>query len=386
MPVIEINGDISGISKDNKVDVFVKYHSKELNFNSNATLKWQGSSSLFYEKKNYTINFVDEFGEKNKILVKDEWGSQNKYCLKANYIDHTSARNVVSAKIFGQIVHSRNKSDELHELVNGGAIDGFPVAIYMNNNYQGLYTFNIPKDKWLFDMNKNGNKAILMADGWGNSTKLKERISTDYISSNWELEYCSTGEEPEESTWVVESFNNLIDFLNNNNGDDFKNGIANYTDIDRAMDLMLYTLALNGLDNLSKNILWVTYDGIKWIPSAYDLDSTWGIYCDGTVLPETEWMTLEEFSNNANLLWQRILENYKQEVKDRYIELRESVLSTENIITMFANFINDIPTDLYKFETYLYPKIPSQKISNLSQIAYFAQKHLSNLDTEFTNY
>jgi len=103
---------------------------------------------------------------------------------------------------------------------------------------------------------KNGNKAILMADGWGNSTKLKERISTDYISSNWELEYCSTGEEPEESTWVVESFNNLIDFLNNNNGDDFKNGIANYTDIDRAMDLMLYTLALNGLDNLSKNILF----------------------------------------------------------------------------------------------------------------------------------
>ena len=31
-----------------------------------------------------------------------------------------------------------------------GAIDGFPVLVFNNGNYVGLYTWNIPKDKWNF--------------------------------------------------------------------------------------------------------------------------------------------------------------------------------------------------------------------------------------------
>ena len=35
--------------------------------------------------------------------------SENKYCLKANYIDYSQSRNVVSGKIFGEIVKSSPK-------------------------------------------------------------------------------------------------------------------------------------------------------------------------------------------------------------------------------------------------------------------------------------
>lgn len=387
IPVMEINGNTKDISKENKVDVYVKYHSNELNFDSNATIKWQGASSLNYDKKNYNISFVDENGEKNKIKIKEEWGKENKYCLKANYIDYTSARNVVSAKLYGEIVHSRNIDDELNGLVNGGAIDGFPIALFMNNKYQGIYTFNTPKDKWIFDMDKKEHKAILMSDQWSESTRLKENISSDFISSGWEVEHCSTEETEEGTDWVVESFNNLIKFVNENDGKNFKNNISNYTDLNRTIDTMLYTLIINAHDNLSKNILWVTYDGTTWTPSAYDLDSTWGLYCNGTLMSEDEWLTLESFKNhgNTNILWKKILTNFEQEVKDRYFELRAGVLSFQNISYQFSSFASSIPTQLYKYETILYPNIPSQKLGNISQIIYFAQQNLKRLDAEFTS-
>lgn len=387
IPVMEIDGDTDAISKENKVNVYVKYHSTELNFDTNATIKWQGASSLYYDKKNYNITFVDENGEKNKIKIKDEWGKENKYCLKANYIDHSSARNVVSAKLYGEIVHSRNKGDELDQLVNGGAIDGFPIVIYMNNEYQGIYTFNTPKDKWIFDMDKNDHKAILMADQWSDSTSLKTPISSDFLSSGWELEHCSTEDSNEGTAWVTESFNDLIEFVNENDGDDFINNVANYVDLERTIDTMLFTLIINGRDNLSKNILWVTYDGVVWVPSAYDLDTTWGLYYNGEIQKKSDWLTLDEFksSKNTNMLWKKILSNFEQDVIDRYFELRQDVLSFENISYQFSSFSAKIPTELYGYETKLYPDIPSQRTSNLSQILYFAQENLKNLDVEFEN-
>ena len=143
---------------------------------------------------------------------------------------------------------------------------------------------------------------------------------------------------------------------------------------------------INGKDNLSKNILWVTYDGETWTPSAYDLDSTWGIYCDGTIFDESQWLSLKQFSGakNTNLLWKKMLSVFKSEIKERYFELRSSVLSTDNITKSFSDFVGLIPTKAYKFDTLLYKNIPSQKTSNLAQISYFAHTNLSRLDKEFS--
>ena len=45
-------------------------------------------------------------------------------------------------------------------------IDGYPVEIYINGEFLGLYTWNIPKDKWTFNMtgDENTREALLMAD------------------------------------------------------------------------------------------------------------------------------------------------------------------------------------------------------------------------------
>lgn len=129
IPKVFINGVIP--TTKNEVSAELTYISKTLNFHSYIKIKCQGNSSMSYPKKNFTIKlFQDEDrSEKLKIDFKG-WGKQNKFCLKANWIDISHLRNVVSARIWGDIVKSRSNyedyPEELRTSPNQGAVDGFP--------------------------------------------------------------------------------------------------------------------------------------------------------------------------------------------------------------------------------------------------------------------
>ena len=128
-------------SKKIECNVTFEYTGRGQNTTGAAKIKIQGSSSTKYCKKNYTINFYENesFAKKKKVDV--GWGAQSKYCLKANWVDKTHSRNVVSAKIAGMM---QEKYGLLTSAPNNGAVDGFPVAVYINGEFDGLYTMNIP--------------------------------------------------------------------------------------------------------------------------------------------------------------------------------------------------------------------------------------------------
>lgn len=391
LPVIDFSGSLDGISKENELKIGLKYSSEELEFDCDAKIKVQGASSAAFPKKNYTIKLYKkgtDFDKKKKVELVDGWGEENKYCLKANWVDYSQARNVVSAKLFGQIVKSRNLGDEIEDLYNGGAIDGYPVVVYLNGSFLGLYTMNIPKDKWLFGMSDYDpdedievkKQAILMGDMWTSSVALSETIGDSYIESGWELEYCSTEETDIGTDWVKESFNNFIEFINSNTGDDLKSGLANYVDIDRAIDCFIYTNVLYAEDNVGKNILWVTYDGVKWMPSMYDMDGVWGSMYNGTIYSDKDVMS-SVFRYNK--LYRILVEVYSDEITDRYIELRKNILKLSNIEKAFKDFDNLIPKFVRNAEKTKWIEVPSQDVDYISQIRDFAGKRLAFLDEYF---
>ena len=163
LPVIKVEGSLEGISKENKVNVEISYDGSTA-FKSAATLKWQGESTLKYQKKNYSVRFLTKNGEKNKVLISDDWGEQSKYCLKANWEDWAGCRNLVSAALWGDTARSRQPADILSGLVNAGAVDGFPVLLFVNGGFEGLYTLNSPKDEWIFGMSdKEKRQGLLFA-------------------------------------------------------------------------------------------------------------------------------------------------------------------------------------------------------------------------------
>lgn len=384
---LNIRDVIGNNTKDYTANASAVYTDPEtgLSFNVYANLKLQGNSSMSYPKKNFTIKlYKDEtFDSKYKVELQDGWGKENKYVLKANYMDHSHSRNVVGAKLWGQIVNSRETTyQQLLDSPNGGAIDGYPVKVYINGTYEGLYTLNIPKDDWQFAMGDGTQEALLAGESHEGSCKFDQ--PGRYDESDWTIEYPDP--EEEDVSWVKTSFNEVIGFVTYSSDEEFKNLFSDYLDYDSCIDYYVYMLFICGTDNWEKNMLMATYDGTQWFPSVYDMDSTFGIYWDGGHYNTIDWMLTHEYvgadHGTKSLLWDRVADIFADDIKARYAELRETVLSEKNFIKTINDFIGDIPKEVFDRDLSVYGGIPSSSTSDPNQMINYTLERLKYLDQQ----
>ena len=379
IPKVFIDGIIPTTKDD--VNAELTYISKTLSFHSYITIKCQGTSSMKYPKKNFTIKLYEDAArsQKKKIGFKN-WGEQNKFCLKANWIDISHARNVVSARLWGDVVKSRSNYNELPELLktspNQGAIDGFPIKVYTNGIYQGRYTWNIPKDGWMTNMDDElDTHCILCGENYDSGCF---RAAALIDESDWSDELHDTCPDNIKTRW-----NEVINFVINSTDEEFKANLGNYFDVPSLLDYDLFGLAICGSDSYGKNQIYMTYDGNKWIASMYDLDTTWGMYWNGETLVAADYARtkFEDYVNGrlGNLLYYRIEQLFYEELQERWAELKTGPMSMINIISHFENFMQNMTSDLIK-EDYAsttaggaYSGIPSVAKNNLPQIRNFAQ-------------
>lgn len=361
MPILALTGDVSAMSKDDSVDLAYIYNdaTNQISLSGTCSVKWQGSSSIRYAKKNYTIKFDNAFE------AVEGWTAQKKYCFKANYIDHSHARNVINAKLWGQIVKSRSIVPTVFaNLINAGAVDGFPCIITLNGEFHGLYTFNIPKDGWMMNMGSGSQECILCAGNACDANGFKAAATLEG-ENDLEIEYIT---DENNTSWAVTSVNNLISACINSDGSDLDTTIAPMLDWQSAIDYYIFTVLVAGHDMTQKNYLLVTFDGTKWYFSAYDMDCTYGLYWDGSKwLPADNHPTFVSFANMHRAM--ELIKLYKKDaLKARYAELRESVLSESNIATVFANFAGQIPSNVYIQDAKKWPMIPNTSTNDIAQI------------------
>ena len=357
-----------------------RYISKTQDISGYCETKAQGTSSMSYAKKNQTTKFYKDAActEKMKVDFKG-WGEQRKFCFKANWIDISHARNIVSARLWGDVVKSRSNYADLPELLrtspNQGAIDGFPVKVYANGVYQGRYTLNIPKDGWMANMNDElETHCILCGENYVSGCF---RAAANINESDWSDELHDTVPDSIKTRW-----NEVISFVMNSTDEEFKTNIGNYFDIPSLIDYHLFGLASCGLDAYGKNQIYMTYDGQKWIASMYDMDSTWGLYWNGSKFVATDYAreSYEDMTSGrqGNLLYIRLEENFYEELQARWAELKNGALSISNIINRFERFTDIASTELVK-EDYAsttgggkFTGIPSQTTNNIQQIRAYA--------------
>ena len=167
-------------TKDDTIMSF-QYISKTENISGYCKTKAQGNSSMGFPKKNQTVKLYKDAActKKMKVNFKD-WGEQSKFCFKANWVDLTHARNIVSARLWGDVVESRSNYEEIPELLrtspNQGAVDGFPVKVYAKGIYQGRYTINIPKDAWMANMDDDLDTHCILCGENYDVFKRKQRL------------------------------------------------------------------------------------------------------------------------------------------------------------------------------------------------------------------
>lgn len=362
-------------TKDDTVMSF-RYVSKNKEIVGYCKTKAQGNSSMQFPKKNQTVKLYKDADctEKLKVNFKG-WGEQNKFCFKANWIDLTHARNIVSARLWGDVVKSRTNYDSIPELLrtspNHGAVDGFPVKVYAGGVYQGRYTLNIPKDAWMANMNDGlDNHCILCGENYVSGCF---RAEAKIDESDWTDEVHDTV-----PTVIKQRWNEAIRFVMNSTDAEFVAGIGNYFDLDSLIDYYLFGLVTCNNDGFGKNQLYMTYDGQKWYATVYDVDNTFGTflgYVSSYTKPRNDYQDFRD--GDGNLLYIRLESLFRDAIKARYAQLKTGALSKENILSAVECFMEICPPYLVA-EDYAettaggaFTGIPLQAESNIQQIRDF---------------
>ena len=402
IPKLSFNGDVTSMSKTTYCTLDFTYRSNTMCYYGKAKLKWQGSSSLSHPKKNYTIRLLEKDGKTKKYINFKGWGRQEKFVLKANYVDSLHLRNLAGARIAYDMITSRSDFDQLpHEMQTSprcNTIDGFPVKIYMNDELYGIYTMNIPKDKWAYNLeegnvnhaflmaekNNNGDnstsdKLVLACEFRGNATIFADTSSEQYPPYDWVVE--APGDDVGENIRV--SFNNLINCVKDTTDTEFKSTIGNYLDLTAAFDYYCFSYLCCHYDGLGKNLGMITYDGIKWYPTLYDMDSIFGAKIDGSGFLETNRKCPEQYQESHSLLWERIEKCFAKELYARYKELRAGALSIGNIMSRCEQIYDIISDRMYSEDAKKWSNIPSQKTNTIDRIRSYMKSRAEYVDNEF---
>lgn len=400
IPRLYLYGDTSEMTKDNAVMLKFKYAGADnyINDSFDAGLrengrsrggwvkaKWQGSSSTAFPKKNYTFTFYWDANGDNKrsIQLRSDWGAQSKYCAKANFIDPTHCRNVVAAKLWGECVRSRNAESEsyirMNALPNAGAVDGYPMLVFVNDEYQGIYTMNIPKADWMFGMKDGeGVNAVLCAEDYSSSATFYAQPTID--GTDWSYEV-----EPADKSWVQASFaaiRNAIEMpmTNENEIAAKKAALEACVDIYSVIDYDVFLNALGLSDNSGKNQLMITYDGTKWIMGAYDLDTAFGNHWSGA-----KYQPLSVKTDYYNGLTWDVRTLYADEHAARKAELKNGCLSKANIFDKLMNFVVDIPQEAFRAEAELWPDMCGANSNSMQQIVAFIESN-DNISIDYDRF
>ena len=366
-PTFYFTGNMDKMNDKKDVrEITFKYRTRSGVTVGSATIKVQGSSSLAYDKKNYTIKF--------STAMDVGWGKQKEYCLKANWVDKIHSRNVVTAKLVGEM---QRKYGLFPLAPNGGAVDGFPIIVYINDEFHGVYTMNIPKDDWQFGMDDdNPNHIVICGEDWSDETYFK-KVPTNF--EQWSIE---VGNEDEATLSKVQR---LVSFVKDSSDEAFKKNISNYLDLDATINYYIMMRFGYMRDNYGKNMLLATYDGKVWYPSLYDLDTTWGTRWDGLSLDSYQSGYFPDAG--TSLLWQKLERCFSKEIAARYFELRKDVLNQNHILDMFKTFYGSIPASALKMEEEKWAKVEGKlRGYDLDQIEEYLKLAVAYYDKEFSKW
>lgn len=379
--------------KDKSVTLTNEVTYKFPHYNIQGTInkfKVQGASSIYFPKKNYTLNFDKSFEAFGGM------GKQHKYVIKANYSDATQSLNNVGAKLWGRIRGTHRHSDGAIQNGNGdylvddngnhiigvtdpqlsigghfGAINGFPIAVYINDQYWGLYSFNIPKDDWMAKMPKSGKYAIVDAV-WKDQGAFNAETTFD---DNMELQFCST----KDKTWAKDAINDLIRAAKGHydTAEALDTVLTPLIDYDSVYDYYIYSVLTGNVDGVYRNYLLQTFDGKKWYFVAYDMDESFGrtpqdtnylsAYSTGSDDFWHEETTFENIANNNRLFYQ-FWKLHKDEVLKRTKDLINGVMSAPSVDSIFINYSQSIPRMALIAENKVWKNTPDTSVNTIDRI------------------
>ena len=397
IPIVTINGELPTAKAQGEYNVIISYNSLTDSFVDYGTVKVQGDSSTSYPKKNFTVKLFSDFGrtKKDKRQFRDWDKARNKFVLKANWIDHSHARNIVNARLWTQVVKSRSDFASLPAALTSGniAIDGFPVKVFNNGVYMGIYTWNLPKDS-LYGLDDSVlTNAIIQGNSGQYSGSIMWRASSN-SDGKWTDE---THGDSVPTGSLATGFDTVLNFVYTSSDADFVANFSTYFDKTSILDQYIFLYIGCIVDNIGKNQTFFTYNGTYYYGGMYDMDGTWGLppfnvastaWKSSSTAFQGGYTAVVESGGTTNLLYERVGTLFSSDIKTRYRALRSSVFSADNINAEFEKFIATIPPHIYA-EDYAsttgggaFTGIPKVDTNNVQQIRQFVIDRLAYVDSQ----
>lgn len=392
--------DIPAKYKEQNIKGEIEYNDKDGNyFRKKVTVNAQGDSSLYYPIRNMSIDIDD--GCKIKF---GDFPSQDSFHLKKYYIDVFRGQCIVGYRLTEQVYKSHPLGKQYpyeYNYTNASTTDGignikkdffsgakchpdgFPIWITWINTITnekrelGVFTWNLKKSKEVYQCDKKKAENIIL-DGiisdrtlfggsisW-NSFEVRNPKSLKDIDEN---KY--DGDSPKELSNTDSLSKKTKDFIlrlssvnQQLEASKTKETFESFFLVAPFIDYLLVSYILFHYDGFEKNWIWVTYDGLKWTPTLYDMDSIFGNNVRGTgIVEKSDTELLPEEVDNHNQYCLKVLkELYSTEIESRYKELRDKkIFDIDNIYGLLSNWLQKIGFDNLAKDLEIFKETPSYR-------------------------
>lgn len=370
LPRMDLYGDTTNMTPYQTVDMRIQYTSPNEekygpSFNTgiqNNPVKIQGTSSLQYVRHNYTIYLKDEYGNP---MMYNPYGEgkampDSVFCLKADYIESSHGNNTGMANFINDNVYDTKLPPQLENPAMRSTIAGFPIVVYMNGEYLGVYNFNHDRystesygydykkypNMLVYEINSNSNTSAGAFYRYGDNPESSANINErDYYARDFKLIY---GNRTSDSDTYSE-IKSLVEWVSVAEQDLFRETISEHFNKEYLFRYLLTVLMIGGVDSLGKNMKITTFDGKVWYPTFYDLDTCLGIDNSGylTIQPDVE---IEEgsFNTSNSNLWTKVMNYFASELKEEWALMRQGRFTLDNLLKyVIENQIEVIPAKYY---------------------------------------
>ncbi|MFT8719593.1 CotH kinase family protein [Acetobacter sp.] len=360
----DITGTLPTTQSAGKKSVAIQYSRDGKNlFNYMFAAKVSGQSSATDPKKGYSGKISNSKGKSADVKF-GSWPAQDKLSLKAYYDERSMCRDIVANRLFRQIsmvgVYPDNLGYPLEAMGANGkefcqpadapmGTDGFPVKVYVNGNYQGLYIHRTSGDNsdWLID-ESNPDHYMLQFDhagaaGWGaynwlngfnpvffdvTSPSMDGYANQSNFSTTYPTQYAKCSEP---FNWVknvsagTENFASTVDTI---------------WDVRSVILYMIASEITANTDGIANNLYLVNWGG-KWFLKWYDLDETFGQGYLKTNDPVNVGLvtTGNKYGTGSTAIFDLFWKNMTPQLCAFWRECREAdIISVNNIVRMFSEF------------------------------------------------
>ncbi|AUC80888.1 CotH kinase family protein [Lacinutrix sp. Bg11-31] len=385
IPLIHITIDTSTINSDSKIPGYFTYFNNNEYLESVIGVRQRGNLSLGFPKKSFDLEFWTDGVSKEKKDVKFKgMRSDDDWILDGMYNEPLRLRSHIATNLWTKI-HKPYYAEKEPKAKSGFEVKY--VEVFKNNEYFGIYQFSESVDRKQLKLKKNVGKIINgklykanSYDGGPDFSKSPAKFNNIFPHWNgWKTEYPFIN--------YTSDFENLSQFTGlvvNGTDEAFSKNIEKEVHITNAIDYYLLVNVLRATDNLGKNYYLGKYDKDEpYFFTPWDLDGVLGVIQDGK---------RERITDNVlgNGLFNRLLEvnpnNYKAKVKARWIALRTTAFSNEDLLSridkVYAKFTEE---KVYEREQLVWKNKLNEETNkeHYNYLKLFLEDRLLFLDTYF---